>query len=230
MTGPIGTDALDAALVAGDARAARHELRAVGDEREARDELLDVVARHAADGSAVALEVLVETLDDLALARRMVHGLLVDEQAVADVAQDTLVAVATSIHRFRGEARFSTWLQRIARNRAIDHIRRQRATVPLEADDVGDAVWISSVIASRATARDLLAKLPETYREPMILRELERLSYDEVASRLDSNVNTVRSQVSRGRALLGNLVGADPELGAGAPGHATGGADQQDGP
>lgn len=205
MTADGAAPSLRRALETEDGRTARSELRAATD-RSQRDELLDVVARTAAGGSTFALELLVETIDELGLARRMVHGLLVDEQAVEDVAQDTLVAVATGIASFRGDARFSTWLQRVARNRAVDHIRRQRATVPLDRDDVGDAVRISSMIASEHTARSLVSRLPERYRAPMVLRELERLPYEEVADRLGTNVNTVRSHVARGRALLGRMV------------------------
>ena len=144
----------------------------------------------------------------------MVYGLLVDQTAIDDVAQDTLVAVASSIGSFRGESSFSTWLHRIARNRAVDHLRRQRSTVPLDERDVGDAMRISSVIASQHTARAMVDQLPDHYREPMVLRELDRLPYAEIAERLGSNANTVRSHVARGRALLSRMF-AEEGLGEG---------------
>jgi RNA polymerase sigma-70 factor, ECF subfamily len=204
-----GLEDLTVALERDDRRAAVAVLERAGDVREVRDPLLDVLAVRAATGSTLAVELLVETVDRLRLAHRMVHGLLVDETAVDDVAQDTLVAVATGIHAFRGDAAFATWLQRIARNRAIDHLRRQRATVPLEDHDVGDAVRVSSMIATQETARALIDQLPDRYRASMVLRELDRLPYAEVAEQLESNENTVRSHVARGRALLGRLVEAE---------------------
>jgi RNA polymerase sigma-70 factor, ECF subfamily len=209
VTGSEGVDALTVALEGGDRRAAVAVLERAGDVREVRDPLLDLLAVRAAVGSTFAVELLVETVDRLRLAHRMVHGLLVDEMAIEDVAQDTLVAVATGIHAFRGDAAFATWLQRIARNRAIDHLRRQRATVPLEDHDVGDAVRVSSMIATQETARALIDQLPDHYRASMVLREIDRLPYAEVAEQLASNENTVRSHVARGRALLGRLVEGD---------------------
>ena len=208
-----GAGELTRALERADRRTAVALLTAAGDDRERRDPLLDVLALQAAAGSALATELLVETVDRLQLAHRMIHGVLVDRHAVDDVAQDTLVAIATGIHRFRGEAAFTTWLHRLARNRAVDHLRRQRATSPLPNDDVGDAARVSSVIATQATIHDLIAQLPELYRQPLILRELDRLPYDEVAQRLGANVNTVRSHVARGRALMARLLGDAAELG-----------------
>jgi RNA polymerase sigma-70 factor, ECF subfamily len=209
VTASEDVEGLTVALDDGDRRAAVEMLERAGDVRDLRDPLLDVLAMRAASGSPMAVELLVETVDRLRLAHRMVHGVLVDETAIEDVAQDTLVAVATGIHAFRGDATFGTWLQRVARNRAIDHLRRQRATVPLEDHDVGDAVRVSSMIATQETARALIQQLPDRYRASMILREIDRLPYAEVAEQLESNENTVRSHVARGRALLGRLVEGD---------------------
>lgn len=58
------------------------------------------------------------------------------------------------------------------------------------------------MIASRTTVRAALATLPDLYREPVTLRDMEGLAYAEVAERLDRNVGTVKSQVARGRALV----------------------------
>ena len=202
---------LQAALAAGDRRAARSEVVRAGDDRDRRDDLLDVVAAAAAAGDGVALEVLVEVVDELGLARRAVHQVLVDEQAVADVAQDTLIAVATSIGGFRGASRFTTWLHAIARRRAVDHLRRRSTTVPLAAHDVGDAQRLSSVIASRQSMRQLIDRLPADYRDVVVLRELDQLPYDEVAAQVGRNVSTVRSQVARGRSLLAAMLDAGPD-------------------
>ncbi len=61
---------------------------------------------------------------------------------------------------------------------------------------------MSSLLATRATVRDALAALPEPYRSPVTLRDLEGLSYADVAERLDLPLGTVKGQISRGRALL----------------------------
>jgi DNA-directed RNA polymerase specialized sigma24 family protein len=65
---------------------------------------------------------------------------------------------------------------------------------------------ISSLIASRDAVRRLLERLPVGYKEAVTLRDVEHLSYAEAASRLRRNVNTVKSQVARGRALLAAML------------------------
>ena len=201
--------ALSAALDAEDGLRARRHLDGVRAEGARRDEVVELLARRASAGSALAVELLVETVDGMGLARSAVHRVLVDEAAIEDVAQDTLIAVATSIRSFRGDAKFTTWLHQIARNRAIDHLRRQRATAPLDEHDMGDAQRISSVIASRETARQMVGRLQTPYREAVLLRDVEQASYAEVAEQLGITMNTVKSRVARGRALLARMI--EPE-------------------
>jgi RNA polymerase sigma-70 factor (ECF subfamily) len=64
----------------------------------------------------------------------------------------------------------------------------------------------SSLIASRQTAQQLVQRLPPAYREAVVLRDIERLSYDEAARLLNRNVNTVKTHVARGRALLAGML------------------------
>jgi RNA polymerase sigma-70 factor, ECF subfamily len=68
----------------------------------------------------------VEAIDATGLTRAAVACVLIDEAAVDDVTQDVLIAVARSVGSFRGDARFTTWLFRMARNLAVDHLRRSR--------------------------------------------------------------------------------------------------------
>lgn len=168
-------------------------------------EVLDVLARAAADGGVgarLATELLVEHLDASGVVRRFVRAALLDEAAVDDVTQDALISVAGSVHSFAGEAKVTTWVHRIVRHRVVDHLRRQRATSPLPPDDLAPAERMSSLIATRATLRDVLAGLPDRYRGPVTLRDVEGLPYTEVAERLGRSVGTVKSQVARGRALV----------------------------
>jgi len=175
-------------------------------DREERDRGLDLLAQRSAAGSVAAFELLAELVDELGLARSGVRQVLIDESAVDDVTQDTLVSMAASIRSFTGKARFVTWLFTIAHHRSVDHLRRQRATAPLADDDVGEAVRISSMIATRQAVRDLVSRLPGQYRRAVELRDIEGLPYTDVAQRLDLNVNTVKSHVARGRALLTRLL------------------------
>ncbi|SKC75728.1 RNA polymerase sigma factor [Krasilnikoviella flava] len=203
--GPLGAE-LDAALRSGDPHACR---RAVAEAvaTAGPDDVLDVLGRHAAAGSVLGTELLVELLDESGVVRRFVRGALLDESAVDDVCQDVLISVAGSLGSFAGASKVTTWVHGIVRHRVVDHLRRQRATAPLPDDDVAPGARMSSLIATRATVRDALAALPDLYREPVTLRDIEGLPYAEVADRLGRSLGTVKSQVSRGRALVAAALG-----------------------
>lgn len=184
-------------------REALREAAAAGDgDRLAA--LLDPLAARAAAGDRPALEQLLWAVDELALARPAVRALLVDRADVDDVLQDVLVAVAETIGGFRGDARFRTWLNGVARHKAIAHLRRRRDDAHLddETPGVGDAARISSLLAERATLHDVLDGLPDHYRQALLLRDVHQLSYEQITERLGLGVNTVRSRVARGRALV----------------------------
>lgn len=197
---------LVAALEAGDTQAIRRVARTVPDGTRARARGLDVLAHRAAAGSSLAFELLAELVDELGLARAGVRQVLVDESAVDDVTQDTLVSMAASIRSFNGEAGFVTWLFTIAHRRSVDHLRRRRATEPLTRDDIGAAQRISSLISTREAVQQLVRSLPDRYRRAVELRDIGRLSYADAARQLGLNVNTVKSHVARGRALLAAML------------------------
>lgn len=197
---------LAAGIDAGDDVAARRVAAHVPANRAARDAGLETLARRAAAGSALATDLLVTVVDDVGLARAGVRRVLVDEAEVDDVTQDTLVSMSRSIGSFTGEASFVTWLFTIAKRRAADHLRRRQASQPLDPDDVGEAVRMSSLIATRATVRAMVERLPEHYRRAIQLRDIERHPYGEIAELLAVNVNTAKSHVARGRALLARML------------------------
>lgn len=166
------------------------------------EDSLQELALAAAAGSELGITLLVERLDESGILHRFARGALFDEDAIDDVVQDSLISVATGIGSFEGTAKVTSWAHRIVRNRVVDHLRRQRATAPLPEDDLGPSQRISSLIATRATVQDALAALPDLYREPVTMRDLEGRPYTEIAERLDRSLGTVKSQVSRGRALV----------------------------
>jgi RNA polymerase sigma-70 factor, ECF subfamily len=179
----------------------RDALRAAGD-REELSGLLDAVAADAAAGSLAAVELLVWAVDELALAHPTIRRLVLDESDVDDVAQDVLVAVAETIRSFRGEARFTTWLHQVARFKSIAQLRRKRDESRLDDLEPTDAARISSMLASRVVLQQLLDGLPDHYRGAVVLRDVEQLPYDEITRRLGINLNTAKSRVARGRALV----------------------------
>lgn len=194
--------ALTSALRAGDGVAARTTAS-----RLPEDDRWGLLAQQAAAGSTLALELLIEELDSSGLVRRLVRRSLLDVDAVDDVTQDSLISIASSVASFRGEAKVTTWVHQVVQRRVVDHLRRQRATAPLPDDDVAPSVRISSMIATRATVQDAVARLPDLYRGPVELRDLQGLEYAAIADRLGRGVGTVKAQISRGRAMVAATIG-----------------------
>lgn len=134
-----------------------------------------------------------------------------------EAAQDAFLALWRGIDRFRQESSLSTWIYRLATNACIDTLRRrkkQSGSVSLDDEELFvDAVDTSpqpqETVEHRETQKLLqegLSALPEKYRKVLILREIEGLSYTEIAESASIELGTVKSRISRGRSLLRNFL------------------------
>lgn len=168
-------------------------------------DVLDPLARLAAEGNPTALELVLWAVDALRLARPTIMALVLDDADADDVNQEVLIAVAESIGTYQGKSRFTTWLHPIARHKAVDTLRRRRRSTIL-ADDMGDVARISSVIATRTVLDQAIASIPDPYREAVVLRDIDGLTYEQVADRLGVKLNTVRTRIARGRAIAAAML------------------------
>lgn len=134
-----------------------------------------------------------------------------------DVAQETFIRVYRAIGNFRGDAQFSTWLHRIAVNTAKNHLAARNRRPPSDDIDVGDAELFAGAAALRDSdtpERELMRQemehtvmravdaLPEELRMAISLREVDGLSYEEIAQRMDCPIGTVRSRIFRAREAI----------------------------
>ena len=168
------------------------------------DRLLDAVAIQAAHGSPYALQLLLNLITEHRLAYPGISRFILARSAQEDVAQEVLIAVSRSIHRYRGDSKFTTWLFTVARNTAVGELRRTQDNLPLD-EDTGtepEGLRFSSRAADRQIIQAAIAELPSIFRDVVYLRDIERLSYVDIAKREGIALNTVRSRLSRGRALL----------------------------
>jgi len=177
-----------------------------------------LVAR-AVDGDRRALELLLDRHADRihAVCRRIVGH----REDALDATQEAMIAIARGITRFDGRAAFGTWCYRIATNAALDELRRaRRRPVPSHPDTpepVATASGPDAVVAARLDVDDALRHVPEEFRVPVVLRDLCDLDYAEIAEVLDIPPGTVRSRISRGRAILVERLGpAVPPASAGS--------------
>jgi RNA polymerase sigma-70 factor (ECF subfamily) len=144
-----------------------------------------------------------------------------DQGEVLDVTQEAFIKAYRALPNFRGESAFYTWLYRIAINTAKNYLAAQGRRPP--GDDVdaeaAEQMDAGSRLKEYATPENLLLKeeiaatikaaiddLPEDLRTAITLRELEGLSYDEIAKAMDCPIGTVRSRIFRAREAIDNRL------------------------
>jgi len=139
----------------------------------------------------------------------LVYGILRDSHAVEDVAQEVFLKVYSRIHLFDDRSRFYTWLYRVAVNTAKDHVKRMRRRPAIALDDAVEVADDGPEPGSGAATAELrrqvraaIAALPPRYREVLTLREIEGLTYGEIADILRLSVGTVESRLYRARERL----------------------------
>lgn len=143
----------------------------------------------------------------------------------ADLAQEAFLRAWRSLPSFQGESNFSTWLYRLTSNLCIDFLRREKrrravtAAVPLDGEEdspptqvpdhrfTPESEWERKEL--RAALDRGLSKLSDGHRQVLVLRELEGLSYAEIAGRLELEEGTVKSRIARARMSLRNILLAD---------------------
>lgn len=134
---------------------------------------------------------------------------LVGPGAADDVVQEVFISVHKHLGSFRGAARFSTWLHRVTLN-ACSAALRKRQPDALEFAPEPAAPGGPAQAGERAQLRERLAwalgRLPGEQREAVTLREIGELDYAEIAEVLGTNIGTVKSRISRGRAALRDLL------------------------
>jgi RNA polymerase sigma-70 factor, ECF subfamily len=161
----------------------------------------------------------------------LVYGILNDRADAADVTQEVFLRAFRGIRGFRGGSSLKTWLYRISVRQALNHRRwfwrHHRNQVSADAPDEGtnptldlkdaEATPLEQYEAheTQATVHRALAQVPAIFRGAVILRDLEGLSYEEVAEVLDVSVGTVKSRILRGRRMLKEIL--DPLIHARRP-------------
>jgi RNA polymerase sigma-70 factor (ECF subfamily) len=147
---------------------------------------------------------------------RMLLALTRSEDAAMDLTQETFVKALQALPNFSMASSFYTWLYRIARNAAYDRFRRGRTQAETEYDDGFEARTMPGASGStpmdppRAVAarerlvavREALDELRPEHREILVLREMEDLSYEEIAASLDLKMGTVMSRLFAARMRL----------------------------
>jgi RNA polymerase sigma-70 factor (ECF subfamily) len=139
--------------------------------------------------------------------------MLRDPQDAQDAAQDVFLKAYKGLKNFRPEASLYTWLYRIAVNTCLDYKRKARRDALKNEPLPEDLPWtepfpaeLYESLENTEAIQVALQKLPEKLRAAIVLREIEGLSYEEIADVLHASVGTVKSRISRAREELHRLL------------------------
>ena len=171
--------------------------------------------QQAVSGRTEAYEELVLRYQDR-LVHSLTHSLCSYEDAL-EITQQTFLQAWQHLDTFRGEAGFYSWLYRIARNTLVSRRRRERLPqTSWPSDDRGRPVEIPAAETSAsgpmeaaeqvALVREALGRVSEDFRQPLVMKELDGFSYEDIATILEIPTGTVRSRIFRGRAELAETL------------------------
>jgi len=157
--------------------------------------------------------------------RLVIRMLGCDRHTAADISQEVFLRAFRAIDSFDGRSLFGTWLHKITMNLCISEFRRRKAlkrdrpTYSLDAPVAGQDDASIDPVTHEAGPEDLayhkdvasavkaaVQRLPEEFRECVLLRDMQGMSYEEIASILDLQPGTVRSRIHRGRLILQKLL------------------------
>jgi len=152
--------------------------------------------------------------------QRLIGRMVRDADLVEDIAQETFIRAYRALHQFRGDAQFYTWLYRIAVNTAkktLLELKRDPTVSEsfLMSDEEDETSWRKNEPTSDETPETVLAakeiaavvnaamdSLPEDLKQAVTLREIEGLSYEDIALAMDCPIGTVRSRIFRAREVI----------------------------
>ena len=183
---------------------------------------LSELMKRAKKGDETAFSELVRETE--ASVYRYLYTLIKNREDALDLSQETYLKLWRTLGSYRGDCSPTTWILRIAKNTAIDHLRKTAKTgdtLPLahtdkdgnetsfdlpDTDVDANPEQALARMQTRAAVRKAILSLPEEQRDVIVLREFEGLSYEEIAARLSLEIGTVKSRLSRARHAIKDFL------------------------
>jgi RNA polymerase sigma-70 factor (ECF subfamily) len=142
--------------------------------------------------------------------RNIIYLVLNSSDAVDDIAQDVLITTYKNLKSFRFESQFSTWLYRITVNKCKDHLRKVKIRSIFAPIKDGEEDPVYTPVTENKDVSEIvqkaISKLPEKLRVPLLLKDIEGFSYQEIAESIDCEIGTVKSRIFRAREGLRELL------------------------
>lgn len=140
----------------------------------------------------------------------MCYYLLKNREDASDASQEVCIKIYKSINKFKGDSKFSTWIYRITYNTCLDYIKKRKDELSYEevlSTDSNIESKTEGIIEARELKFELkrcILKLNNDFKTVIILRDIEGLSYQEIAEVLNIEVGTVKSRINRAREAFKN--------------------------
>ena len=142
--------------------------------------------------------------------RNIIFMTLNSTEAIDDIAQEVFITVYKNLKNFRFESQFTTWLYRITVNKCKDYLRKKnvrRIFVPIkEADDKFNSEIPAETDDISNIVQNAISKLPYKLKVPLMLKDIEGFSYQEIAETMNIEIGTVKSRIFRAREGLKNIL------------------------
>ena len=160
------------------------------------------------EGDGSAFKTLVQRHKDKV--RNIIYLNLNNSEAADDIAQDVFITVYRNLKNFRFESQFTTWLYRVTINKCKDHLRKVKirsifSPIKDSEEQIGytpdhENSDIKNIV------HEAISRLPDKLRVPLLLKDIEGLSYQEIAESVDCEIGTVKSRIFRAREGLRNIL------------------------
>lgn len=185
-----------------------------------------VLVQRAKDGDVTAFETLIQEYQKriFSIAYRMMQN----QEDAADLTQEIFLKLFQNLDKFRGNSQFSTWVYRVATNTCLDALKKAKRQTAYSLDkeiETEEGTLLGELPDKGPSPQELaekkaileavrlgIAKLSKEHQRVMILRELEGLSYEEIAQILNCSVGTVKSRINRARENLKKILSQNREL------------------
>jgi len=141
--------------------------------------------------------------------RNIIYLTISSPEEVDDIAQEVFITVYKNLKSFRFESQFTTWLYRITVNKCKDHLRKMKTRsifVPVKETEDHGYNHLTEDMDVPAIVQKAISKLPEKLRTPLLLKDIEGFSYQEIADTIQCEVGTVKSRIFRAREGLRNIL------------------------
>ncbi|HRI48091.1 MAG TPA: sigma-70 family RNA polymerase sigma factor, partial [Ignavibacteriaceae bacterium] len=143
--------------------------------------------------------------------RNLIYLTLGNTDAIDDISQDVFVSVYRKLKTFRFESQFTTWLYRITVNKCRDHLRKIKirsifSPFTNEEDTLIAPEQLPDDFDIKIIVRQAIAKLPEKLKVPLILKDFDGLSYQEISETMGVEIGTIKSRIFRAREGLKKIL------------------------